>query len=224
MYGELVSQFGRYMGHVARNIGGVYITPVKVGEEGSSIAFVPESFQKDAMRFLDRHLFTTPTWLLDKKIFAMTGAGEMADIASLQHAVLNRLLSNTLFSQLLMAESFDNGKAYTVQEMLRNLKLSCWKELTASRPVDMYRRNLQKIYVERLITLIKPPPTSGNPGNPGNAQGLNKTNDALSIVKGHIRNLISDIRIALTGAKDMDTKLHLQDMKERLSAALVAEK
>lgn len=224
MYGELVSQFGRYMGHVARNIGGVYITPVKVGEEGSSIAFVPESFQKDAMRFLDRHLFTTPTWLLDKKIFAMTGAGEMADIASLQHAVLNRLLSNTLFSQLLMAESFDNGKAYTVQEMLRDLKLACWKELTASRPVDMYRRNLQKIYVERLITLIKPPPTSGNPGNPGNSQGLNKTNDALSIVKGHIRNLISDIRIALTGAKDMDTKLHLQDMKERLSAALVAEK
>jgi hypothetical protein len=43
MYGQLTSQFGRYMGHVAKTIGGIYTTPKMTEEPGVVVEFVPKA-------------------------------------------------------------------------------------------------------------------------------------------------------------------------------------
>src|SRR5690606_754655 len=61
LYSELTNQFGRYMGHVAKNIGGIYETPKTVEQPGAVYSYTPRAVQKEAMNFLTRQLFVTPT-------------------------------------------------------------------------------------------------------------------------------------------------------------------
>ncbi|OQP58864.1 hypothetical protein A4R26_22030 [Niastella populi] len=65
-------QFGRYIDHVAKYIGGRYETFKSVEQPGAVYEQVPEALQIEAMRFLN--VFVTPTWLLDKKILSLTGS------------------------------------------------------------------------------------------------------------------------------------------------------
>ncbi len=37
IYGQVTAQFSRYMGHVARNVGGIYRTPKVVEEPGACL-------------------------------------------------------------------------------------------------------------------------------------------------------------------------------------------
>jgi hypothetical protein len=220
LYSEVVNQFGRYMGHVTKNIGGVTTTPRMVEEGGLVYEFVPEAAQKEAMAFLRQQLFTTPTWLLDKKLQALAGAGNLNTIANLQQSVLNRLLSNNTLDKLIQFEAFDAQKAYTAAEMLSDLKKSVWSELATRGPIDIYRRNLQKIYVEKLVSLVDPAERPAASGPMKQTTCISKTNDALSLLKGQVRSLSTEIRHALPLVKDSATQLHLQDVRERLEKAL----
>jgi hypothetical protein len=219
MYQEVVAQLGRYMGHVTKNIAGMTTTYKVVEEQGPVFAFVPKATQKEAMNFLQQQLFNTPKWLLDKKLFALAGAGDLNTITSLQTPVLSRLLSGATMDKLVQFEAYDPLKAYTATEMLNDLKKGIWSELTGTKPIDIYRRNLQKLYVEKLTSLVKPAPAS-SPSNQPPQAGLSKLNDATSIVKGHMKGLAMDIKRALPLVKDTPTRWHLQDAYERLQYAL----
>jgi hypothetical protein len=224
MYIEVVNQFGRYIGHVTKNIGGITTTPRTV-EEGSDVySFVPEATQKEAMQFLQQQVFTTPTWLLDKKLFSLAGVGDLNSINSLQEMALNRLMSNNTFNKLLQFEAFDATKAYTITEMLGDLKKGIWSELPAHKPVDIYRRSLQKSYIQKLVTLLEPPAPSAQPNPFAAASSMSKTSDVLSIIKGHAKALAAEIRGALPAVQDSATRLHLQDVLERLNDALNPKK
>jgi hypothetical protein len=51
----------------------------------------PAATQKEAMEFLDRQLFTTPTWLVDTyHILDQIGSNGVSVIYRLQDAVLNQ--------------------------------------------------------------------------------------------------------------------------------------
>src|SRR5688572_5071809 len=58
MYSHLTGQFSRYMGHVVKNIGGIMETPRTVEEEGAVYEIVPENKQREAVDFLNKHLFS----------------------------------------------------------------------------------------------------------------------------------------------------------------------
>ena len=64
MYSSIVGQMRHYVGHVGRNIGGLYRTYKSVEENGD--VFVPEEKERvqRAMRWLDEQVLTEPTWLI----------------------------------------------------------------------------------------------------------------------------------------------------------------
>ncbi|HEX6182159.1 MAG TPA: zinc-dependent metalloprotease, partial [Chitinophagaceae bacterium] len=226
MYSELVNQFGRYMGHVAKNIGGITTTPRMVEETGPVYDFVPKATQKEAMVFLQQQLFTTPTWMLDKKIYQSTGINGMTTVGNLQQSVFNRVLAPNTFDKLIQFESLDPKKAYLVSELLSDLRKGIWSELATKAPIDIYRRNLQKMYVERLATLVQSPATQGQGAAPVpqfQAPSMSKTNDAMSLLKGHIKSLQAEIRAAIPAVQDNVTRLHLQDVNDRLTKALKSD-
>ncbi|HEY0042007.1 MAG TPA: zinc-dependent metalloprotease, partial [Flavisolibacter sp.] len=223
MYGQLVTQFNRYMGHVAKNVGGIQTTPRMREEGGIIVEYTPKAKQKQAMQFLQDNLFNTPTWLIQKNIAGLTGTNAMTTISGVQSNTLNRLLSNATFNKLFRYEASGETNTYSANEMITDLRKGIWSELAARKPIDIYRRNLQKVFVERLITNLE---TDNNaPAAALAAFGISspnysKTTDAMSIVKAQLRTLQSEIRAALPATKDATSRAHLQDVNDRITAAL----
>ena len=220
MYGELVGQYNRYIGHVLKNIGGIMTTPKTSEQSGTVVSFTSKEKQQSAMRFLQAELFATPVWLINKNIFALTGSGNGSSIPKIQDAALAKLINAATLDKLIQFEHFDPHHAYTAQEMMGALSKGIWQELDNHRSIDIYRRDLQKAYVEKLINYIKPPVQDQRSPN---FQGVPKTNDGLSIVKGEAKSLLHKIRTAMTYETDLMTKDHLQDCADRLKEGLKAD-
>ncbi len=228
MYGQLTSQFGRYMGHVAKSIGGIMTTPKMVEQPGVVVEFVPKARQKEAMQFLQEQLFKTPEWIVDNNIAEYTGGNKLTVISSLQDGTLTRLLGNSNMNKLFRFEA-EGKNPYTAAEMMTDLRKGIWSELATRQAIDIYRRNLQKSYTEKLINNLEPPATGatvvvGGRGGFSAGTTYSQTTDAVSIAKAQLRQLAADIRLALPAYKDAASRAHLQDVLDRITEALDPKK
>jgi hypothetical protein len=226
MYNEVVTQFNRYVGHVSKNIGGVMETPKTVEQAGAVYEIVSREQQKEAMDFLSKQVFTTPTWLLDQQIFAKTGNTGTAVVNRLQDAALGRVLSAGTINKLLNAEASLGTKTYTLNDMMTDLRRSIFTELPTRKPIDIYRRNLQKNMVERLLTFLKPataPASLGGGITISFGPTISRNSDALSYARGTLRSLQTEIRTALPAYTDTATRYHLLDLLDRINDGLTAK-
>lgn len=234
MYGQLTTQFGRYMGHVAKNVGGIYENPKTVDQAGPIYERTPAATQKEAMDFLNKQLFTTPKWLLNQPIFDNIDENPLEVVSRLQGSTLNRLLSNNTLSKLVAAEATDGATAYKISDLFSDMNGAIFTELSSGSTIDVYRRNLQKAYVEKLIAIAKPAPApaaaniivgGGGRGGGGAASGLTAAqSDVLSVVKGQLRQLEGKIKAASNSQSDSLSKYHLLDLSDRIEAALDSKK
>lgn len=226
LYGQVISQYSRYMGHVAKNIGGVLTTPKTVEQPGGTVEFTPASKQKEAMQFLQSQLFKTPHWLVDNKVTAYTGDNSLTIIGTIQDNILGRLVSANTLNKLLRFEA-EGSNPYTASAMLNELKKGIWSELATKQTIDIFRRNLQKAHVERLIKLASPDPAGTFISFSGFGPlpvAVSRTNDAISIAKMQLRSLQSEIRAALPSYKDAASRAHLMDVNDRITTALDPKK
>jgi len=225
LYTQIVTQYGRYMGHVAKNIGGIYETPKMVEQEGGVYEFTPKAIQKEAMSFLSQQLFTTPTWLINNEISSRTGENPQIVIGTRQESILNRIVSNNTFSKLFLMESTLGNNAYKATEVMDDLRRAIFSELYTKKATDVYRRNLQKMFTERVISLLPSSTPAVSTGGFGITFQITpslstKNTDTYSILKGTLRTLRNDIRTALPTVTDPMTKLHLQDLVDRITLVL----
>jgi len=224
MYNEVINQLRRYIGHVCYNFGGIYETLKKNDQQGAVYEYVSKATQKEAMDFINKQIFTTPTWLINKEINERTGNVPTTTILSLQESALARMLNTTTMNKMLNAETQNGNQAYTVNDLLSDLKQNVFTELPSKKTIEIYRRNLQKAYVERLGNLINPPATTGLTiiiGGPAAAPPVdNKRTDLLSYLKGHARELKGLCDAAAAGTTDKASKYHLQDLSDRLKKIL----
>lgn len=152
IYSGVVSQFNRYLGHVTKNVAGIYSNSITV-EQTDEIAreFVPANIQKRAIAFLNEQLFTTPEWLIDRQLMEKAKIVPVNTICSLQSGVLSRLINKSTLDKMSENEILNGKKAYTSAQMFNDLKKVIWSNLGQS---DIYKRNMQKAYVENLINLL----------------------------------------------------------------------
>ncbi len=68
VYAGVQKQFSQYLWHVTKNIGGIYAAPRTVLEYEDVYDGVPKEVQREALAFLEKHLFNEPTWLLNADI------------------------------------------------------------------------------------------------------------------------------------------------------------
>jgi hypothetical protein len=160
MYDQVTIQFNRYMNHVLRNVGGVYETPKSVEESGNVYEPTPKTMQKDAVSFLQKQLFETPTWLLDKNILNKVSNPVSSEaVGNIQISVLNSLFrASRLNIMAISSNRFGTENTYQVDDMMNDVKKGVWSELVSKKPIENMRRNLQKAYVEALISVINPAP------------------------------------------------------------------
>lgn len=216
-YGEVVTQFRRYMGHVTKNVGGIYETPKTGDQQGVVYEVTPKATQKEAVAFLHRQLFETPTWLLDDKILSRIRPDAGVDfLRNIQEATLTSLLDNSRLARIIET-STRNAAAYNIDEFFTDVKSGIWSELRSHRAIDTYRRNLQKAYVEKLTSMLSPAPVISI----GNIQSIDtRKNDITSVSRANITSLRDEIKANLPLISDKMSKYHLQDCLARIEKAL----
>jgi len=219
IYQEIIGQYGRYAGHVAKNIGGIYETPKTIEQAGPVYEIVPAEKQQKAMAFLNQEVFTTPTWLINYPIANLTGLSPIDLIGRVQSATIARLLSARTFSKLIQGEAKAGPAAYSVTAFLTDLRSGIWSDLATPNSMNIYTRNLQKQYIAALLSLITTNNRQGNtPPNPM-AVDAEKT-DVASVARGHLSELQTAIAQAIPAKSDLLTKYHLQDLSDRIEKAL----
>jgi hypothetical protein len=219
-----VGQFSRYMGHVLKNVGGVYETFRSVEQPGDVYAPTPKLRQREAVAFLNAQLFQTPKWLLDDSILNKISNPSGSDpVGSMQTGALSSLLSASRLNVLIeSATRFGDRNVYTVEDLLGDTHKGIWKELVTHQPITVWRRNLQKTYVESLIAILSPAgPPSGVPAGLIIFFGPNTRNtDLPSIVRAELGGLRVQIQGSLPMMTDRLSKYHLEDLAERIQRAL----
>jgi len=222
LYNEVIGQFSRYMGHVVTYVGGIYTDRRTTDQEGNVYTVVPKSLQKEAVAFVQKHLFTTPTWLLDKNILNKITSPTSDRISSIQDSWLGSLLQTSRLQRLISSANRD-ANAYRIDELMDDLRTGIWSELASRKSIDNYRRNLQKAFVERLAAIIAPAPPAAAGGGPTQQGGPTldtQKSDIISVAKGTLRTLKAQIAAAIPAYSDRMSRYHLQDVNERISQIL----
>jgi len=207
LYSGVLNQFNFYLGHVITNIGGIYETNKTAEQVGPVYSPVSAGTQREAMDFLSRHIFQTPTWLLDTALLSRTGQSPEQIINDSQHMVLNNIMSNNTLNKFSEAEAMYGSKAYRLVDFLDDLDRPMWTELSTNSTISIYRRNLQRYYVERLLELATPRTGSD-------------TRDVGPVVRNKLLEIRIRIEKALPKTKDAMTVYHLRYILEKLPPAV----
>jgi hypothetical protein len=218
LYNSLTGQFRRYMGHVTKNVGGIYETPKTYDMEGNKYEVVPSTVQNEAVAFLNEQLFKTPMWLLDQNVLSkIKPENGVEAIKSIQDGTLSSLLSGDRLVRLLETSS-QNKANYSVDELMSDLRRGIFSELKTNAPIDIYRRNLQKLYVSKLIETMSSDKNNATFFN-GRRIVMADT-DIPSIARGQLNELKNQLKAAAAFATDRLTKFHLNDLVARIENAM----
>jgi hypothetical protein len=218
LYNSLTGQYRRYMGHVTKNVGGIYETPKTYDMEGNKYEVVPSAIQNEAVAFLNEQLFKTPMWILDQNVLSkIKPENGVEAIKSIQDGTLSSLLAGDRLVRLV--ETSSQSKAnYSVDELMSDLRKGIFSELKTNVPIDIYRRNLQKLFVSKLIETMSIDKTNTTFFS-GRKIVLADT-DIPSIAIGQLNELKNQLKMAALTSTDRLSKFHLSDLVARIENAM----
>jgi len=199
IYSGVVEQYNYYLNHALSYIGGMYETSKTMDQLGPVYVPVGEQPQLEAMNFLTRHVFSEPKWLLDTAVVARLGQMPAQRVNATLETVLNTMMSTPTLIRLVEAQNTFPGRTYPLMHYLEDLDGMVWTELRTNDTVTTYRRNLQRLYVGRLIEIIS------------NSQRLDKySGDVGAIVMQRLEEIEEKLRKAIPKQKEVMTKYHLR--------------
>ena len=221
VYTQLVIQYNRYMGHVLKNVGGVYETFKSVEEKGDVYTATPVAIQKSAMNFLQTQLFTTPKWLLDNTILNKISSPIANErLQSVQTNVLKSLLDKGRLYRLTTSSTRFANASYSLHEMMEDTRKGLFSELVSHQATDVFRRNLQKTYVTQLGDLINPTSAASSPVvRMGPVVEVENT-DVVSEAKAQLKKLAANIQANKGSINDASSVNHFDDLQDRIKHIL----
>ena len=162
MHNQVFTQYRRYIRHVVKWGGGVYENPKRVEMEGNVYTPVEKSKQKEAMTFLNRHVFTPQEWLVPGDIINKVVTKPEIIIDNAYKAVFGDLLSKRVMLNLYEAELYYGNKAYTMTDLFADLNKYMWDSpMPRDATARLHKRMGQKVYVNALCGLFTGKQLSG---------------------------------------------------------------
>jgi hypothetical protein len=208
MYKGVQSQFDNYLGHALAYLGGRYETNKSVEQPGPIFEPVPIAMQLEAMDFVSRHILHTPKWLLDTAILGRIGTPPTQVISTSQEMVLNSMLSSETLTRITESEAMYGEITYRMIDYLNDLDDAMWTELRNNDVIDIYRRNLQRLYIDKLIELRNP------------AKQNREFRDVAPILQGKLLEIRDRIKRAIPRVKDPMSLYHLRYIQEKLDGII----
>lgn len=206
LYDELLGVWSRYAGHVAGNIGGVYEFNKKPMESGVVYEYVSKAKQQESLQWLMKNIFETQDWLLNKNILAnINESGYITNMLNLQNRQLNALLNESRLKRMLDASVIQKD-FYPVEEMFKELRTGVFSEVNYTSNVALFRRNLQKAFIEKMGVLMSD-------------KNLQNT-DIPSIVRGELEAMNFQLTTAKSRNINKISKYHYADCLEKINKIL----
>ena len=231
LYERMINQWRTEMNHVVNIVGGTSSQEKYGSQPGPRFVPLPAARQKAAMKFLADNAFQTPDFLTDAGILRkIEPYGQINRVERAQAAILTSILNDGRMTRLVeyQAMSENQNAAYSLGDMLGDLRNGVWSELrTGSPKVDAYRRGLQRSYVEQIGRKIRPPQATGQlvgqfPG--GGGQGLQapapNTGEIRNMLRGELRDLDRELAAASEKAGDRETRLHVEGIRAQIKEIL----
>jgi Met-zincin len=189
-------------------------------QKGAVYTFIAKYRQHEASDFLNKQLFTTPSWLINNEELSKFDNGVMLNrIKAVQVSTLGSVLSSSRLARMYDNENKNGAAAYTVSELFNDLRAGIFNP---GKP-DAFKRNLQRGYVERLKGLLNEDASPVFPGATAaqlaNA-GLTPINTALSDIKPMVRAELKRIDASLPKGGDALTAAHYEDLHLRIKETL----
>ena len=224
-YNGVIGQWATEAAHVTRIVGGMNKQEKNIGQPGDVWTPVSRQRQRDAMKFLNDAVFSTPQYLIVPSVLRrLESDGNINRVTNAQARSLNSLMSNTKLQRMVEYEAMSSkaSDVYSVAEMLGDLRHGLWSEIYSGKAIDAYRRHLQNVYTEAMAAKINPPAI-----NPALAQQLALfggsiagTNDIRPILKDEMRLLDKDLAAAIGRSSDRMSRAHLQDTRDQIRQML----
>lgn len=153
-YSRLLAQRSQYISSVVKMIGGVRETRYLGGRGGDTFTRTTPKEQREAIRFLLDEALSTPRWLIDPKVLNRIAMVDVtAPVVNAQKRILAEMLQPVRFRVLEDVESLAPGTGITAYAYLDLVQRAVFRETREANPkVDIYRRELQREYIEHLKT------------------------------------------------------------------------
>ncbi len=259
LYSAVIYQWSLYLYHVMANVGGMYLENLTVGDGQTSFHFVEKSKQRQALQFLLDEVLSEPKWLFDTPLSKLTylqrktplGVEEQQPFYMLknqQNYILWDLLNNDRLMRMYENEYENGKKAFTPVEFMEMLHRHIFKTTLAAKSPNLLERNLQKSFIDALITaaaegegvkinkklyensfLDQPDKRLGCQeetylsSKSRNIQMTNtqvtRNSDALSLKRGEMLRVMNLLKSRLHRS-DTTTRLHYEDVILRIQTAL----
>ena len=208
MYTELFNQRNRELGHVVNVVGGFVETNFWFPDGKKVYDPVAGQKQQHAVKFLVVHAFQTPTALINPDILDRLEAHGAADrILNSQRSILARLLDESRLKRMSELATRQPQAAYRPDQLMNDLHEGIFSELEKAPPtIDLYRRNLQRAFVDRLAAEVRNPAADS---------------DLPALARGELQR----IQVRIKGAESANPKLepivrfHLDDLRARIDRA-----
>jgi hypothetical protein len=216
LYGEMLGVWSRYVGHVVTHVGGVVEDTKNPSQPGDVYNPVSKSYQKSAIQWLHKNAFETPMWLVDEAIVKnIDYAGYTDRIRSLQVRHLNNILDFERLGRLIDHHTLDASN-YSALEMLEDMQSGIWSEAKTGSNVSVFRRNLQRAYLDRMIYLMT---EDLNPERSRQYFNVNQS-DVRALVRAKLNELQRILNTASKRALNAETKYHYMDCIDRIKMIL----
>lgn len=208
VYGRVLGQWSREMGHVANIVGGFETQQKHGGQDGVRFTPVPKARQQAAVKFLNENAFATPAMFVRPEILRrIEPNGALNRVRNAQMTVLTSLMSTPRFTRLIEQEAIDGAPAYKASDFLADLRKGIFSEIYGSPvKIDAFRRNLQRSYLELMSTRLN--------------GATRATDDERPMFRGELRTIAADATAALAKTTDRDTKMHLEDLRDQVAKIL----
>ena len=224
VYQSLIKQYENYLFHVSKNIGGIYVTPKTVGEQGEVYCPVPKSVQKEALVFLNNNILKEPKWLINNEILNKTTSPQSKEsITKTMESVLLNLIGGSRMSRMtFIAERYTNEDTYAPEEYLDDLNQLIWGDMNVFYSTTAYQRKIQKAYVAHMITLYKPSEAEGIVEGilAKLSEGYTSNTDVRSLALDNLTSLQRKIKGTIPVITHRMTKAHLQYLKREIDEVI----
>ena len=231
LYGRLIGQWATELRHVTNVVGGAAAQEKYAGQEGVRFRPLPRARQEEAVAFLNRHAFETPSFFLDDGILnRIEVAGALERINTAQTGILNSLFNDRRMERMIEYEALNAGRdVYPLGEMLADVRRGIWRELAEGRvAIDPFRRELQRSYLRTADSKINPKAPDLPAGIPAQFRRqlgpARATSDVQSLFRAELESLDAQLRAAIPKAANRETRAHLAAARHEIDAILNQEK
>lgn len=216
LYGELQTCYYRYVNHVLNYVGGVKENLITPSQDGTYYEPISKAKQQESIKWLQENAFETPDWLIDKSLLQnIDYAGYTEGLRRWQARFISGLLNFERLGRLIDHHALDEDN-YSPLNMLQDLRKGIFSELNSTKNVDVYRRNLQRAYLERMVYLMT---EELNRDRSRQYFDVNQS-DIRSLVRGELNTLQGQLNNAAKRQVNTETKYHYRDLAERIENLL----